>query len=76
MTSTDTLCKNLLHGKNLIVRKDYFFKDRGDVTRLRIHVHTNKWHQHEGSCPFCCKSLLCYNQPKQAAKTLTHKQRT
>ena len=51
MASANTLCKNLLNVKNIVVDSHKFYTDMSGVEHLRIIARPNKWNQFR--CPFC-----------------------
>jgi len=59
MTSSNSLCKNLLNVKDTVVTGNKFFIDDNGINHLVIEARPNKWH--EDDCPICHKKCPKYD---------------
>ncbi len=60
MVSANTLCKNLLNVKDVVIEGANFYVDLDGVSHLRIHARPSKWHKDD--CPFCRRKCRRYDQ--------------
>ena len=61
MASANTVLKQLLGVKSIVVEGYDFFDDQDAVKHLRIHARPAKWH--ENRCPFCHRRCPGYDRP-------------
>jgi len=61
MASANTVLKQLLGVKSIVVEGYDFFDDQDAVKHLRIHARPAKWH--ESRCPFCHRRCPGYDRP-------------
>jgi len=59
VTSINTLVKNTLNVKNMVVENINLYSDSDGVKHLRIKVRPDKWHQN--LCPHCHKKCSIYD---------------
>ena len=60
MVSANTLCKELLNVKNVVVEGADFYSDSDGVRHIRIHARPNAWHKND--CPFCHTKCKRYDK--------------
>lgn len=63
MASANTLCKNLLSVKNVVIEGHDFYTDKDGVQHIRIHARPNHWHKND--CPYCHRSCPSYDRPSR-----------
>ena len=61
MASANTVLKQLLGVKSIVVEGYIFFDDQDAVKHLRIHARPAKWY--ENRCPFCHRRCPGYDRP-------------
>lgn len=60
MVSTNTLCKNILNVKNVVIEDCNIYDDTDGVKHIRIKARP--FRKHENDCPFCHKPCPVYDK--------------